>query len=688
MFPGGPIVSTLLAIVMLTACKGPEASVGDTPTVAPLLESADQTLPVGIYEQDYNAAISVSAGTEPYTWELPEWEVMPGGLELTPDGRIAGVPSQAGTFTFQTRVVDAAGREKRPWITLSVVLEPTVLQCGETLSGDFTRSGYDGIDPDFDMFRNHEWFAVELPNDEYITEVELQWELDGTAVVAYIEKPGEVIGSWDIEEHYVPYLVDPFDPETLTTSIHAGTNPSLSGYAGVQPLLPVFLVSQGNGDWSVTVECTDGPVFQVVPQYPTMLGEEMAYDFDVYDDPNQTTRIYTNDELPEWMIWDETTGRVTGTAMEEGSWPFTVIAESADGRVREERSIIGVYDVVDVGCDATVQGEVLEGYFEGEFTTYYDTNGYQMYRVDLGEEAEVVASSLTFTLDGLDSALLGTADVGAGFLRFFPGAEQIYSSFYPAEFELGPRVYPALRHYREAGEIYVLAAPTGLETTFDFSVACNDQPLPDFAGLPVVPLFEEMDYRLDASGGTAPYGWSAAGMPPGLQVTGEGRLTGSGGDAGEYSVDLTVTDKEGVSRTESYPLYVGYDAACEGELQVQCGDTVEGTFNVSYFADPSYSEASTARLCLIHDTEASVGFTVESFDTQLRVDIADPGRTTDQLLYESMSTYVAFVDRWDVEGVGLNPYSFPNILDYRDMPIHVTIRAFDDGDWKASVACE
>ena len=679
-------LSALLAVSLLSACKGPVTSSGPAPTATPLLESVDQTLPVGIYEEDYVATISVSAGTEPYAWSVPEWETLPGGLTLTADGKIVGQPSQAGTFTFQARVTDAAGREKRPYLTMSVVLEPTVLKCGETLSGDFTKSGFDGIDPDFDQFRNHEWFGVELPTDEYITEVQLNWELDGTSVVAYVEKPGEVIGSWDVEEHYIPYLIDPFDPESLQTRLHAGTNPSLSGYPGVQPLLPVWVVSQGNGDWSVTVECTDGPVFQLVPQYPTMLGEPLAYDFDVYDDPNGTTRIYTNDELPEWMIWDESTGQITGTAEEEGSWPFTVIAESADGRIREERSIIGVYDVTDVACGETVQGEVIEGYFEGEFTTYYDTDGYQMYRVALGED--VVASSIVFTLSELDSSLLGTADPDAGFLRFYPGAEQIYSSFYPAEFVLGPRAYPALRHYREYEEIFVLAAPTGFDYQFDFTVDCDDSPVPDFAGLPVAPLFQQMDYRLDAAGGTAPYGWAAQGMPPGLQVEAGGRLTGSGGDAGAYDVQVTVTDKEGASTTDTFPFYVGYDAACEGEMQVQCGDTVDGTFTVNYFADPSYSEASTARLCLIHDTEASVGFTVEAFDTQLRVDVADPGRTTDEMFFEGKGNYLAFVDRWDVEGVGINPYSFPNILDYRDMPIHVAVRAFDDGDWKATITCE
>lgn len=678
-------VFALLPAAML-GCKGSPEPGDPAPTAEPLLESIDQTLPVGFYEEPYEATLAVSAGTEPYTWTLPEWETLPGGLSLTPDGRIVGTPSQAGSFQFQVRVMDSAGREKRPFVTLNVVLEPQILKCGDSAEGHFAVSGFDGADPNPDQFPRHDWYAIELP-EEYTTEVKLVWEIDGSPVVAYVEKPGEAIGSWDFEEHYVPRIIDPFDPETLETPIHAGTNPSLSGYEGVQPTIPLWVVSQGFADYKVTVECSDGPVFVLVPQYPTMQGEPLTYDFDVYGDPNNTTRIYTNDPLPEWMEWDDATGRITGIAEEPGSWPFTVIAESADGRIREERTIIGVYDVTDIECGETIERSTVEGYFDGEFTTYYDTDGYRMFRMALPEDTAV--GTVSFTLSGLDSSLLGTAEPDSGFLRFYPGAERVYSSYYPAELTVGPRSYPALRHYRdgEDQQIYILAAPTGLDTEFALTASCNTEPVPDFAGLPVVPLFEEMDHALNGAGGSPAYAWAIDGMPPGLRVE-EGRLVGSSGDAGAYEVDVSITDKDASSTTDSFPLYVGYDAACEGETMVTCGDTVQGTFEMSYLADGDYTERSTAQLCLVQDFAGSVGFTVEAFDTQLRVDVADPGRTVAEMFYEDRGTYVAYVDRWDVEGVGINPYSFPNLLDYRFMPIHVTIRAFDDGDWKATVTCE
>ncbi len=669
-----------VGLLALSGCKDHgDGGVGGT--ADPLLEAVDQTLPIAIVRKKYDEPLLANAGTAPYTWTVPEWQALPGGLELSADGRLTGRPSQAGTFTFQVEVNDAAGRTKRPFITLHVILEPTVLACGDSASGVFEGSGYAGADPDFDYFGGHEWLAVELPDDD-TTRVSLQWTLE-RAITAYVERPNEVIGSWDTEEHYVPRVMDPVTGNT-ELRIDASSQPSLSGYAA-QELLPILAVAQTAGAWEVTVECSDGPIFVTVPQYPTELGKELEYDFDVYNEP-AGTRIYTPDELPEWMIWDEATGQVTGTAEEVGSWPFTLIAESPDGRIREERSIIGVYEVREVGCGDRVQATTLDGYFDGEFTTYYDTDGYHVYRMGLGED--VLASTVEIQLSGLDASFMGTADPDPGWLKFFPGAERIYGGFYPSLFRLDPRTYPAMKHYREVEEIYFQVAPTGLERSYTLDVTCDDTPRPDLAGLPVIPIFEPVDEDFPAVGGQAPYLWTAEGLPTGLQLSTEGKLTGSVGEQLESLVTLTVEDKLGAEGSDSYPLYSSVEAACEGDTLVRCGDTVTGTFSSSYFADPSYTSNSTARLCLVEDNLGAVGFTVEAMDTQLRVDVADPGRTTDELLYEDKGVYVAYVDRWDIEGVGINPFGFPTVTDYTGMPIRVVVRAYDDGDWRVQVTCE
>jgi hypothetical protein len=197
-----------------------------------------------------------------------------------------------------------------------------------------------------------------------------------------------------------------------------------------------------------------------------------------------------------------------------------------------------------------------------------------------------------------------------------------------------------------------------------------------------------MDQPFDAIGGAVPYTWNQEGLPAGLRLSPEGVLGGSASEEGTSSVDVSVDDARFDGPLETYPLYVGEAAACAGETIVSCGDTLTGTFEVSYFGDASYSERSTLRLCLVPDRNQSVGFTVEALDSELRVDVVDPGRTSDEMLYEGMGTYLAYVDRWDVEGIGINPYSFPNILDYEDMAVRAVVRAYDEGDYRVTVDCD
>ena len=71
-----------------------------------------------------------------------------------------------------------------------------------------------------------------------------------------------------------------------------------------------------------------------------------------------------------------------------------------------------------------------------------------------------------------------------------------------------------------------------------------------------------------ASGGVAPYSWSAAGLPPGVSIrSGSGNtssyvapgnfeLWGSPTALGSYNVQLTVNDSNGASATGIYPLNV------------------------------------------------------------------------------------------------------------------------------------
>ncbi len=334
---------TFLVVGLLSTFLGCNEDRGDKPvnppTFAPL-EAPDQTLPVGTVGVKYEERLTVNGGQGPYEWTVPSWSEVPGGLKLKKDGRIKGAPSEAGDHIFSVIAHDSAGREKQIQVELKVLLELDVVQCGDTIEGEFLGSGLGVTEVDFGDTNNVNWLGVQVPND-LTTRIDLRFSNTNISTV-YVQRPSEPVGSWNLEDQYVGTYLNP-GFSTMVVTIDASTDPSLSGYSA-QPTIPLLLVGQAAGNWSLTVECSDGPILVRAEQYPTQRGDPLEIDYDVYGD-NTDVRIYTEDPLPPWMIWDEATGTVTGTAMEEGGWEFTVIAETEDGRRREERSIIGVYEV-------------------------------------------------------------------------------------------------------------------------------------------------------------------------------------------------------------------------------------------------------------------------------------------------------------------------------------------------------
>ncbi|MEQ1504166.1 MAG: Ig domain-containing protein [Myxococcota bacterium] len=673
------LVGALLAVFGLVGCLNDR---GDKPVILPeqsYLDAPDQLLPAGIVGTPYDAAVTVAGGEPPYVWVVADDLGLPAGLELSTDGHIAGTPAEAGSFSFALLTSDSAGRAKRVTVSLTIVLEPTTVQCGDTVRGSFVGNAYTADGPDLTKFDSLAWLAVDLP-DDLTTRVELAFDASAVSTL-YVERPAEDVGSSNLDDHYVPYYLNPGFTD-MTVPIDAGTVPSLTGYA-TQALLPMVLVAQSPGDWEMTVVCTDGPVFVDLAQYPTELGQPLLYDYQVYGD-NAGVRIWTEDPLPDWMIWDESTGVITGTAAEPGAWEFTVIAETADGRRREERTILGVYAVTDLTCGSSIPLEVEEGYFDGEFYAYYDPRGYSVYRIPLDA---IDPSAITLEVTGSDGHYLGLSDPAPDWLKFYGGAERLYLNTPVATIDIDPATYPAVDHFEDAGELYFSAGTIGTDRTMTVTVTCDEGPRANLAALPVIQPLGEADAQFEAIGGTAPYGWSATGLPAGLILDPDGHLHGQSGAIGTYTVDLTVEDKLGASDTRSYTMYVGNDEACAPYRKVTCGGSIDGEFTAAYYNDAN-GPASTRTFCIVNDDDQALGYEIYSDDGELRVDVADPGASDVEMFDEDQGTFVSWVDRDSTVGVPIDPYSWPDLDDYPDLPVLLSIRAYNPGSWTVHVVCE
>ena len=75
---------------------------------------ADVSLPDAVAGEPYSATFSVTGGTEPYSWSLPDCaDPLPAafapGLSFSEDGTVSGTPTTPGTYHVSVAVIDDAG---------------------------------------------------------------------------------------------------------------------------------------------------------------------------------------------------------------------------------------------------------------------------------------------------------------------------------------------------------------------------------------------------------------------------------------------------------------------------------------------------------------------------------------------------------------------------------------------------
>jgi hypothetical protein len=119
---------------------------GVAAAVTPLVLTTS-SLPSGAAGTAYNATMSASGGTAPYTWSLVQG-TLPPGLTLSSTGSISGTPSAVGTSSFTVQVKDSAASPQAATATesISITSSTTSASCSRTCyyvspSGNDSNSG-------------------------------------------------------------------------------------------------------------------------------------------------------------------------------------------------------------------------------------------------------------------------------------------------------------------------------------------------------------------------------------------------------------------------------------------------------------------------------------------------------------------------------------------------------------------
>jgi hypothetical protein len=127
----------LFSIALATACGGHSSSMSNqTPSLGPTAAvHIAGTLPSGSVGTNYNASLTVTGGTAPYTFAVVSGQ-LPNGVGLAKDsGTISGTPSSAGTFNFVVSALDAKGSASQKALQIPVSNNSTVSSGGSSGGG-------------------------------------------------------------------------------------------------------------------------------------------------------------------------------------------------------------------------------------------------------------------------------------------------------------------------------------------------------------------------------------------------------------------------------------------------------------------------------------------------------------------------------------------------------------------------
>lgn len=377
-----------LAFFTLWAC-GEETS----PTEA--LRLTASSLPSAPFRADYRAPLSATGGTPPYLYSIESGR-LPEGLNLAPNGVLAGIAGEPGTFAFGVVVTDAAGARASASFSLRVFPDPLEIV---TRSLPSAREGqaYDHPLTAKGGLRPYRWSLSSgaLPAG---LELSAEGHLVGVPTTAITTEL--LVRLEDAEdaraEQALSLVVNAAAPMILNASLPKGRAGSpyeaqllaeggqapyawslVSGVwpAGIQlaPEGTVFGTPTETGDFPVQVRVTDSRSRSEVADLPfrviaplriatpalALVIRNRPYQQQLVAEGGQapfTWSLMTGDRLPNGLSFSPT-GLISGTTTEVGEYPLLVRVVDQDGEMRSTQYTLRVsdryaYEVVPTGTAA------------------------------------------------------------------------------------------------------------------------------------------------------------------------------------------------------------------------------------------------------------------------------------------------------------------------------------------------
>jgi hypothetical protein len=490
-------------------------------TIGSTLQITATTLPQGVVGDSYSATLTGLGGNAPYTFSLASGGALPAGLTIGAGGIISGKPTAAGTSTFTVQLKDSSSTP----ITVAAKFSITV-------NGPLA------------------FTTTSLPGITYSS---------GTTRAALLQY---LIGYQQVI--YAQGGVGPFTFTVLSGTLPPGV--TLGGGFGApfnSEAISIGGVSlpSSSGMYTFTVQVSDS------------LGDTATQQLSIT--VIQPLQITTG-SLPNGVVgtpYNATVAAANGTAPYTFSTLFGLpagLSMSTGGAITGTPTATpNIFNFVSVQVkDAT--GATATGFVS--LTIAAAAVPLQITTANLPNGVVGTAYIASIAATG------GTAPYAYSITGTLPGGLTMNSAGVITGTPLSVGVSNFTVHVRDS-------SATPQTTTARLSIFVSNTPVTSLqittTSLPNGSIATAYTAAIAATGGTAPYTFSATGLPTGLTMSGAGAITGTPVAAGTFSVLVRVRDAENPAQTTTALLTLSVTAP---PLQITTTSLPTGVVGIAYRA--------------------------------------------------------------------------------------------------------
>jgi len=470
----------------------------------PLTIVSTSPLGTGTVGSVFSRQLIASGGATPYAWSLISG-ALPDGVVLNPNGVVGGTPTVTGTFDFTVKVTDAQNATAQKALSIIIVTPAT---------------GYDA------QFVSQDVPATLQPSQLFV--VTIRWLNTGSTVwdggggfAVISQNPAHNV-NWGGDT--VPWIGPPVSPGQQMELVFQAFAPSRAGIYNFQ--WQPFQQSAGLfGQMSANVSITVGDPTQPAPLSiggPSALSAVKGILFTNTLSATGGTPPYSwsvaSGALPPGIGLNATTGALSGAPTASGSFSATVqVTDSRSQTAQKALTFTVTLPPVEI-VTSTLPGAVKG--------------------VSLSQQLNAAGGRPPYSWSVTAGALPGGLNLAAA-TGVISGTPTVSGSFSFTVTATDADSHAASKQFSitvAAPPLSVAAVPA-LETLMGLS----------------------FNYQLSASGGTAPYTWSAApgALPPGLNLNAaSGLISGVPTAGGLFTFAITVRDAASVTAAGSVQIKV------------------------------------------------------------------------------------------------------------------------------------